>query len=161
MSSEFESEESLYEYDVEEEAVSAKEIQVENNVEEEAMSETEENQAEHNSDAEEQETERNDEHEVEQEIQVEESQETTNKKKRSWVWDYFTYDNTTKKAKCIHCKVLISCNKGCTSGMSCHINSKHKLIKEKGKKQLTINETINNSDNSKVVVSIIFISSLQ
>src|SRR5579862_4026186 len=156
MSSESESEESLYEYDVKEEAVSANEIQVE--VEEEVISETEENQAEHNSDAEEQE--RNDEHEVEQEIQVEQSQETTNKKKRSWVWDYFTYDNTTKKAKCIHCKVFISCNKGCTSGMSGHINSKHKLIK-KGKKQLTISDTINKSDKSKVVVSIIFISSLQ
>ena len=137
MSSESESEESLCEYDVEKEAVSAEEIQVENDVEEEAMSETEENQAD-NSDAEEQETERNDEHEVEQETQVEGSQDTTNKKKknRSWVWDYFTYDNTTKKAKCIHCKILISCNKGCTSGMSGHMNSKHKLIKEKGKNNL-------------------------
>lgn len=143
--SESESEESLYECDVEEEAVS---IQIENIVEEEAV-ETEEN---HN------EQERNDEHEVE-EIQVEKSQET-NKKKRSWVWDHFTYDNTTKKAKCVHCKVLISCNKGCTSGMSCHINSKHKRIKEKGKKQLTIHETIN-PDNTKVAVSIIFIISLQ
>ncbi|GES84603.1 zinc finger BED domain-containing protein RICESLEEPER 2-like [Rhizophagus clarus] len=33
-----------------------------------------------------------------------------------------------------------------TSGMASHIKSKHKLIKEKEKKQLTIRETINNSE---------------
>ena len=157
MSSESESEGSLNEYDVEEEAVSAKEIQVEINIEEEAMSKTEENQEHETEENQEQETERNDEHEVEQELQDEE---TTNKKKRSWVWEHFEYDKTTKKAKCIHCKVLISCNKGCTSGMGCHINSKHNLLIEKSKKQLTINETINNFNNSTVVVSIIFIISL-
>jgi hypothetical protein len=61
---------------------------------------------------------------------------TKNKYKRSWVWKHFTYDETVKKAKCNHCKVLITCNKGSTSGMAAHIKSKHKLMK-KEKKQLT------------------------
>lgn len=130
----------------------SEENQVERYLEEETESETEENQDEYEHDTEiEIEAEKNNEHEVEQDLQVEE---TNMKRKRSWVWDHFTYDETVKKAKCNHCKVLIICNKGSTSGMASHIKGKHKLMKEKEKKQLTIRESINNSE---VIVSIIFI----
>lgn len=114
--------------------------------ESETESETEENQAEAEQD-------KNTEHEIEQDLQAE----VTDKKKRSWVWDHFKYDKTVKKAKCIHCKGLISCNKGSTSGMSSHINNKHKLTKEKANNQLTIHETINNSEVN-VVSILMFIS---
>ncbi|CAB5381884.1 unnamed protein product [Rhizophagus irregularis] len=120
------------EYETEEEA--------EYKNEEEAESETEENQVD-DTETKEQQIEKNIEREVEQE--------ETNTKKRSWVWEHFTYDETVNKAKCKHCKILIACNKGSTSGMAGHIKSKHKLMKEKGKKQLTIRESIN---NSKVIV---------
>ncbi|CAB4474251.1 unnamed protein product [Rhizophagus irregularis] len=122
------------EYETEEEAAE-EEAEYEN--EEEAESETEENQVD-DTETEEQQIEKNIEREVEQE--------ETNTKKRSWVWEHFTYDETVKKAKCKHCKILITCNKGSTSGMAGHIKSKHKLMKEKGKKQLTIRESINNSE---------------
>ncbi|PKK64093.1 hypothetical protein RhiirC2_777145 [Rhizophagus irregularis] len=118
---EYETEEEAAEEEAEEEAEYETEEEAEYENEEEAESETEENQRE-----------------VEQE--------ETNTKKRSWVWEHFTYDETVKKAKCKHCKILIACNKGSTSGMAGHIKSKHKLMKEKGKKQLTIRESINNSE---------------
>ncbi|CAB5356115.1 unnamed protein product [Rhizophagus irregularis] len=134
---EYENEEEA-EYETEEEAAkeeTEKEAEYEN--EEEAESETEENQVD-DTETEEQQIEKNIEREVEQE--------ETNTKKRSWVWEHFTYDETVKKAKCKHYKILIACNKGSTSGMAGHIKSKHKLMKEKGKKQLTIRESINNSE---------------
>jgi hypothetical protein len=142
---EYETEEEA-EYEPEEEAEYETEKEAESETEEEAESETEENQV----DDTEQQVEKNIEHEVEQE-----EHEETNTKKRSWVWKHFTYDETVKKAKCMHCKNLITCNKGSTSGMAGHIKSKHKLMKEKEKKQLTIHESINNSE---VIVSIMFIS---
>jgi hypothetical protein len=128
------------EYETEEEAEYE---EAEYETEEEAESETEENH-EHDTEIEEQQIEKNIEHEVEQK---------TNTKKRSWVWEHFTYDETVKKAKCKHCKSLITCNKGSTSGMAGHIKSKHKLMNEKEKKQLTIRESINNSE---IIVSIMF-----
>jgi hypothetical protein len=136
-----------------------KDNQVELDVEEEEKeveSETEENQAEHEHDAEteKEQIEKNNEHEIE-DLQAEERN-TKHKNKRSWVWDYFTYDEIVKKARCIYCKVLIVCSKGSTSGIANHIKSKHKLIKEKEKNQLTIYKFVNN--NSGVIVNIIFIS---
>ncbi|PKC53412.1 hypothetical protein RhiirA1_543207 [Rhizophagus irregularis] len=138
---EYETEEEVGE-EAEEEAEYETEEEAEYENEEEAESETEENQVD-DTETEEQQIEKNIEREVEQE--------ETNTKKRSWVWEHFTYDETVKKAKCKHCKILIACNKGSTSGMAGHIKSKHKLMKEKGKKQLTIRESINNSE---VIVSI-------
>jgi hypothetical protein len=146
--------ESETESEFEEVAVSTEEIQIELDIEEEAVSETEEAENNHYN-IEEQDNEKDDEHEVEQELQGGEASQTANTKKRSWVWDFFTYDKTMKKARCVHCKVLIACDKGSTSGMATHINSKHKLLKGKEKKQLTIDETFNNSE---LIVSIIFIS---
>jgi hypothetical protein len=143
---EYETEEEAAEEEAEEEAEYETEEEAEYENEEEAESETEENQVD-DTETEEQQIEKNIEREVEQE--------ETNTKKRSWVWEHFTYDETVKKAKCKHCKILIACNKGSTSGMAGHIKSKHKLMKEKGKKQLTIRESINNSE---VIVSIMFIS---
>lgn len=138
------------EYETEEEAEEEAEYETEEEAEyeneEDAGSETEENQVD-DTETEEQQIEKNIEREVEQE--------KTNTKKRSWVWEHFTYDETVKKAKCKHCKILIACNKGSTSGMASHIKSKHKLMKEKEKKQLTICESINSSE---VIVSIMFIS---
>jgi hypothetical protein len=130
--------------------------QVDRDIEEEEVeSETEENQAECEDAAEneEEQIEKNNEHEIE-DLQAEETN-TKHKNKRSWVWDHFTYDEIVKKAKCIHCKVLIVCNRGSTSGMASHIKSKHKLTKEKEKNQLTMRDFVNNSE---VIVSIIFIS---
>ncbi len=154
--SEFESgsEKSQVGYDVEEKDVSDKEAQVEHNIEEKAVSDSSDSEENQTEGTEEQETEKNNEHEVEQELHV---QDTTNTKKRSWVWDYFVYDKTMKKAKCTHCNILIACKKGSTSGMANHINNKHKIAKGNGKKQLIIDETINNSKVNQVIVSIIFI----
>jgi hypothetical protein len=137
-------------------ASGSEENQVEHDIEKVAEFETEEDQVEqeHDTETEEQQTEKDNEHEVEQDLQVEET-DIKHKYKRSWVWEHFTYDENVKKAKCNHCKVLIICNKGSTSGMAGHIKSKHKLTKEKEKKQLTIRESINNSE---VIVSIMFIS---
>ncbi|CAB5193101.1 unnamed protein product [Rhizophagus irregularis] len=134
---EYETEEEAAEEEAEEEAEYETEEEAEYKNEEEAESETEENQVD-DTETEEQQIEKNIEREVEQE--------ETNTKKRSWVWKHFTYDETVKKAKCKHCKILITCNKGSTLGMASHIKSKHKLMKEKGKKQLTIRESINNSE---------------
>ncbi|CAB4496358.1 unnamed protein product [Rhizophagus irregularis] len=140
MTSEFEEndiEETAEEEAMEEAEYETEEEAAEKEAEEEAESEIEENQVD-DTETEEQQIEKNIEREVEQE--------KTNTKKRSWVWEYFTYDETVKKVKCKHCKILIACNKGSTLGMAGHIKSKHKLMKEKGKKQLTIRESINNSE---------------
>ncbi|CAB5352179.1 unnamed protein product [Rhizophagus irregularis] len=134
---EYETEEEAAEEEAEEEAEYETEEEAEYKNKEEAESETEENQVD-DTETEEQQIEKNIEREV--------KQEETNTKKRSWVWEHFTYDETVKKAKCKHCKILITCNKGSTLGMASHIKSKHKLMKEKGKKQLTIRESINNSE---------------
>ncbi|CAB4492734.1 unnamed protein product [Rhizophagus irregularis] len=133
---EYETEEEVGE-EAEEEAEYETEEEAEYENEEEAESETEENQVNDTETGEQQ---------IEKNIEREVEQEETNTKKRSWVWEHFTYDETVKKAKCKHCKILIACNKGSTSGMAGHIKSKHKLMKEKGKKQLTIRESINNSE---------------
>jgi hypothetical protein len=54
----------------------------------------------------------------------------TNISKRSWVWNHFTFDEDTKKAKCNYCQTLIAINRGSTSGMSGHIKSKHRITKD-------------------------------
>ena len=80
--------------------------------------------------------------------------------KHSWVWNHFTYDNTVKKARCDHCKTLISNNKGSTSGMSSHMKTKHKLLinendkPNQNKKQITLQESFQNS--AETMVSLIF-----
>ncbi|GBC14448.2 ribonuclease H-like protein [Rhizophagus irregularis DAOM 181602=DAOM 197198] len=89
MTSEFE--ENDIEETAEEEAEERLKAEYEN--EDEAESETEENQID-DTETEEQQIEKNIEREVEQE--------ETNTKKRSWVWEHFTYDETAKKAKCKH-----------------------------------------------------------
>ncbi|CAB5341703.1 unnamed protein product [Rhizophagus irregularis] len=77
--------------------------------------------------------------------------EKSSSSKHSWVWNHFTYDNTVKKARCNHCKTLISNNKGSTSGMSSHVRSKHRLLidendnSNKNKKQITLQESFQNS----------------
>ncbi|GES80458.1 zinc finger BED domain-containing protein 1-like [Rhizophagus clarus] len=131
------------------------ENQVEYDIEKEVETETKKNQVEHEHDAktEEEQGEKNNDHEVE-DLHVKKTNMKHNYK-RSWVWEHFTYDETEKKAKCNHCKTLIICNKGRSSRMASHIKSKHKLIKEKEKKQLTIRETINNSE---AIISIMFFS---
>ena len=60
----------------------------------------------------------------------EEQSNLTNISKRSWVWNYFTFDENTKKAQCNYCQALIAMNKGSTSGMSGHIKSQHKITKD-------------------------------
>ncbi len=93
------------------------------------------------------------EHEVEQEVQNKETN-TKHNSKRSWVWSHFTYDETVKKARCNYCRILITCNKGSTSGMAVHAKTKHKITKSQEKnKQLTLHESINNS--LEVIVCII------
>jgi hypothetical protein len=81
--------------------------------------------------------------------------------KHSWVWNHFTYENTVKKARCNHCKTLISNNKGSTSGMSSHMRCKHKLLMDENdksnqnhKKQITLQESFQNS--AEIMVSLIF-----
>lgn len=82
--------------------------------------------------------------------------------KHSWVWNHFTYDNTVKKARCDHCRILITNNKGSTSGMSSHMKSKHKLLidenngsnQSKKQKQITLQESFQNS--AEIMVSLIF-----
>ncbi|CAB4380865.1 unnamed protein product [Rhizophagus irregularis] len=77
--------------------------------------------------------------------------EKSSSSKHSWVWNHFTYNNTVKKARCNHCKTLISNNKGSTSGMSSHVRSKHRLLidendnSNKNKKQITLQESFQNS----------------
>ncbi|GBC23981.2 ribonuclease H-like protein [Rhizophagus irregularis DAOM 181602=DAOM 197198] len=102
------------EEEAEEEAEYETEEEAEYENEEEAESETEENQVDDTETGEQQ---------IEKNIEREVEQEETNTKKRSWVWEHFTYDETVKKAKCKHCKILIACNKGSTSGMAGHIKN--------------------------------------
>ena len=54
----------------------------------------------------------------------------TSTTKRSWVWGYFIFDENLKKAQCNICKVLITINKGSTSGMIGHVKSKHGITKD-------------------------------
>jgi BED zinc finger len=67
--------------------------------------------------------------------------------KRSWIWGHFTNDKVAKKARCNHCKILISSNRGSTSGMASHLKSRHKILKNQqtvqGKRQLTLQESVN------------------
>jgi hypothetical protein len=57
----------------------------------------------------------NDEREAEPDIHVEKTN-TRSNTKRSWAWAHFVFDDIRKKACCNHCKALIICNKGSTSG---------------------------------------------
>ncbi|GET02882.1 zinc finger BED domain-containing protein RICESLEEPER 2-like [Rhizophagus clarus] len=93
------------------------ENQVEYDIEEEVETETEENQVEHEHDA-----------------KTEEEQGEKNN-------DHEVEDLHVEKTNMKH-----NYKRRSTSGMASHIKSKHKLIKEKEKKQLTIRETINNSE---------------
>jgi hypothetical protein len=89
------------------------------------------------------------EHEIEEDINT-----NLNKRKRSWVWNHFTRDEITKKARCNYCKVLIITNKGSTTGMINHVKNKHKITQnnqENQNRQLTLQESINNS--SEIIVS--------
>jgi BED zinc finger len=93
-------------------------------------------------------------HEVEQDEEVNVKHNT----KRSWIWNHFVYDETVKKARCIHCKTLICTNKGSTSGMTNHVKTRHNIIKNQehlSGRQLTLQESI--SSASEVIVSNIFI----
>lgn len=81
--------------------------------------------------------------------------------KHSWIWNHFIYDNNVKKARCNHCKTLISNNKGSTSGMSSHLKSKHRLLidendSHQNKKQITLQESFQNSAEIMVSQSLIF-----
>ncbi|GES93085.1 zinc finger BED domain-containing protein RICESLEEPER 2-like [Rhizophagus clarus] len=93
------------------------ENQIEYDIEEEVETKTEENQVEHEHDA-----------------KTDEEQDEKNN-------DHEVKDLHVEKTNMKH-------NYKCrsTSGMASHIKSKHELIKEKEKKQLTIRETINNSE---------------
>jgi len=103
---------------------------------------------------------------TEEQQQNNEEEEDVDKKssnsKHSWVWNHFTYDNTVKKARCNHCRTLITNSKGSTSGMSSHMKSKHKLLvdennesnQSKKQKQLTLQESFQNS--AEIMVSLIF-----
>src|ERR1043166_4754243 len=51
-------------------------------------------------------------------------------KKRSWMWEYFSSDNISKKSRCSLCKTLITTSKGSTTGMSNHLRFKHKITKD-------------------------------
>ncbi|GBC48178.2 zinc finger BED domain-containing protein DAYSLEEPER [Rhizophagus irregularis DAOM 181602=DAOM 197198] len=89
---EYETEEEVGE-EAEEEAEYETEEEAEYENEEEAESETEENQVDDTETGEQQ---------IEKNIEREVEQKETNTKKRSWVWEHFTYDETVKKAKCKH-----------------------------------------------------------
>src|SRR5271170_2189203 len=39
------------------------------------------------------------------------------KKQRSWVWNYFTIDETTNKPQCNICKAFVTASKGSTTAM--------------------------------------------
>ncbi len=72
---------------------------------------------------------------------------TTTSGKRSWVWEHYTNDNTTKKTCYNHCKTLITINKESTSGMSSHLRLRHKIERrqeqeDSGSKQLTLQESL-------------------
>ena len=85
----------------------------------------------------------------------EEQSNLTNTTKCSWVWNHFTFDENAKKARCNLCKILITCNKGSTSGMASHAKKKHNISKnqENTGRQLTLQESIKNS--SEIIVSVI------
>ncbi|CAB4395571.1 unnamed protein product [Rhizophagus irregularis] len=119
----FEFEENDIEETAEEEVDEETEYETEEEIGEEAEEEAKEEAEYENEDEAESKTEENqvddtetEEQQIEKNIEREVEQEETNTKKRS------------------------------TSGMAGHIKSKHKLMKEKGKKQLTIRESINNSE---------------
>lgn len=88
-------------------------------------------------------------HEIEHEH---ENENIITNKKRSWVWNYFSFDDMSKKAKCSLCKALITTSKGSTTGMSNHLKSKHKITKDSdnnnnkqsNQRQLTLQEAIQN-----------------
>jgi BED zinc finger len=82
----------------------------------------------------------------EYEVEQDEENNTRSSTKRSWVWQHFKFEDTVKKAKCNYCKMLISCNKGSTTGLSNHLKSKHNLKKNQEKGQLTLHDVVNNSE---------------
>jgi BED zinc finger len=92
-------------------------------------------------------------HEIDHENENEnENQDIINNRKRSWVWSYFVLDDILNKARCNLCKMPITTSKGSTTGMSNHLKSKHKIMKnmnnnerQKNQKQLTLQESIQTS----------------
>jgi hypothetical protein len=70
----------------------------------------------------------NEDHEIERENDNE--SEIIRNRKRSWVWNYFLFDDNIKKARCNLCKALITTSKGSTTGMSNHMKSRHKITKD-------------------------------
>lgn len=91
-------------------------------------------------------------HSEDHEIERENENEKNNTRKRSWVWSYFVFEDTSKKARCNLCKISITTSKGSTTGMSNHLKSKHKIIKntnnnekQQSQKQLTLQESIQTS----------------
>jgi hypothetical protein len=93
----------------------------------------------------------NKDHEIEQENENED-QNIINNRKRSWVWSHFVFDNTSNKARCNLCKIPITTSKGSTTGMSNHLKSKHKIVKnannnekQQTQRQLTLQESIQTS----------------
>jgi hypothetical protein len=93
----------------------------------------------------------------EEDDEKDEIDEKSSSTKRSWVWDHFTFNITSKKSRCNYCKALICTNKGSTSGMSNHVKSKHKITKNGNEmlqqKQLILQESLQNSAET---VSLIF-----
>jgi hypothetical protein len=90
-------------------------------------------------------------HEIDHENENE-NQDIINNRKRSWVWSYFVLDDILNKARCNLCKMPITTSKGSTTGMSNHLKSKHKIMKnmnnnerQKNQKQLTLQESIQTS----------------
>lgn len=95
----------------------------------------------------------------EHEVDEDNNENSNNNRTRSWVWNHYTRDKNTKKARCNHCKELIAVNKGSTSGMIKHAKSKHKITNNQHQKnqnrQLTLQESMNNS--SEIIVSLLII----
>src|SRR5271154_6875136 len=111
------------------------------------QNEYEENRQNENEESRQNENERNQQTEYEIESNNKETNMQSNTNiKRSWTWAHFTNDKATKKAKCNHCKILISSNQESTSGMASHLKSKHRILKNQqtiqGARQLTLQESV-------------------
>ena len=49
---------------------------------------------------------------------------------QSFVWQYFERQNEGE-AKCLECQKIISCKGWSTSGLSLHLQKKHKILEKK------------------------------
>lgn len=68
------------------------------------------------------------------------------KRQRSWVWEHFTLDNNSSKPKCNYCSSRVPSSKGNTSNMASHLRNKHHArIQNSSGKQLTLQETFQNT----------------